>query len=294
MQLSNRLQQPLFQLTVASIIFGLAAVFVVFIDLGTTVIAFYRLLIGGILFGTILWIKREPIAINHKALLFALLAGILFGLDLALWNKSIILIGPGIATILNSLQIFFMAGFGLMIYKEKPTITLWFSLLLTFIGVILLSYHETQISSSGTLGIIVGILSALAFAASMLCLKIAATYQKHSLTNTMFYASIGGAVITGIYALIANEKLLTDDVNSWIMIAIYASIVHVLAWFLMAKSIPHIAVAIVGLMMCLEPLTVCIIDLGFLGKSMTIWQAIGATLILTSVYLGSQSKSETN
>ncbi len=290
MQLPKYFQQPLFQLIIASIIFGLAAIFVVFIDLGTTVIAFYRLMIGGILFGSILWIKREPIAINHKALFFALLAGVFFGLDLALWNKSIILIGPGVATILNSLQIFFMAGFGMILYQEKPTLTLWLSLVLTFIGVILLSYHETQISSDGTLGVIVGILSALVFAISMLCLKIVAKYQKHSLINTMFYASIGGAVTTGIYALIANEKFVTNDINSWIMIAIYASIVHVFAWFLMAKSIPHIAVAIVGLIMCLEPLTVCIVDLGFLGKSITIWQAIGAALILISVYLGSQPK----
>ncbi len=292
MQLPKSFQQPLFQLIVASIIFGLAAIFVVFIDLGTTVIAFYRLLIGGILFGTILWIKREPIAINRNALLFALLAGIFFGLDLALWNKSIVLIGPGVATILNSLQIFFMAGFGIIIYKEKPTAKLWFSLLLTFIGVVLLSYHETQASSGGTLGIIVGILSALVFAASMLCLKIVAKYQKYSLLNTMFYASIGGAVTTGIYALIANERFITDDVNSWIMIAIYASMVHVFAWFLMAKSIPHIAIAIVGLIMCLEPLTACIVDLGFLGKSITIWQAIGASLTLTAIYLGSQSNAK--
>ncbi|MBS9781420.1 MAG: DMT family transporter [Gammaproteobacteria bacterium] len=292
MQSKKIFQQPLLQLIVASIIFGLAAIFVVFIDFGTTVIAFYRLLIGGILFGIILWIKREPIAISRNALLFALLAGIFFGLDLTLWNKSIVLIGPGVATILNSLQIFFMAGFGIIIYKEKPTRKLWFSLLLTFIGVVLLSYHETQVSSGGTLGIIVGILSALVFAASMLCLKIVAKYQKYSLLNTMFYASIGGAVTTGIYAFIANEKFITDDINSWIMIAIYASIVHVFAWFLMGKSIPHIAIAIVGLIMCLEPLTACIVDLGFLGKSITIWQAIGATLTLTAIYLGSQSNAK--
>ncbi len=289
MQLSFLFQRPLLQLIVSSIILGLGAVFVVFIDLGTTVIAFYRLLIGGLLFAFVLLIRKEPIAINAKALLFALLAGAFLGLDLSLWNKSIVLIGPGVATILNSLQIFFMAGFGIVFYQEKPTTQLWFSLFLTFIGVVLLSYHETQIKTDGTLGVIVGILSALAFAASMLSLKEVAKHQRYSLINTMFYASIGGALTTGVYAFLANEKFLTDDINSWIMIAVYASVVHVFAWFLMAKSIPKIAVAVVGLVMCLEPLTVFWIDLGFLHKSITFWQTIGAVLTLVAIYLGSQS-----
>ncbi|PID67030.1 MAG: EamA family transporter [Gammaproteobacteria bacterium] len=282
-------QSPLLQLIASSIILGLGAVFVVFIDLGTTVIAFYRLFFGGLLFAALLWLKKEPLAINSKALLFALLAGAFLGLDLSLWNKSIVLIGPGMATILNSLQIFFMAGFGIIFYGEKPTGKLWTSLLLTFTGVVLLSHHEIQTATNGMSGVIVGILSALAFAASMLSLRETAKYQDHSLINTMFYTSVGGAFTTGIYAFGAHEPFITNDINSWLMIAIYASIVHVLAWFLMAKSIPKITVAVVGLVMCLEPLTVFCVDLGLLHKSITFWQAIGAMLTLTAVYLGSQS-----
>lgn len=282
-------QQPLAQLIVSAVILGLGALFVVFIDLGAIAIAFYRLLLGGLLFGSILFIRREPLAISSKALFFAVLAGIFFGLDLAFWNMSILLIGPGVATILNSLQIFFMASFGILFYRDMPSFTLFLSLIITFIGVVLLSAHEVQAAQGGAFGVSAGIFSAFAFAASMLCLREAAKYQQNSLINTMFYASLAGSVAIGLWGYFAGETFITNDIPSWVMIAVYGSVVHVLAWFLMAKSIPHVSVAIAGLIMCLEPLTVFAIDLSFLDKSVTFWQSIGVLLTLTAVYVGSQS-----
>ncbi len=282
-------KQPLVQLIIASMLLGFGAVFVVFIDFEPTIIAFYRLLLGGCLFGFVLLVRHEPLRISFEALFFSSMAGILFGIDLSFWNQSIVLVGPGIATILNSLQVFFMAILGLVIFRDKPSWKLWLSLFLTFIGVVLLSYHETQQSEKGLLGITTGVLSAIAFACSMIFLREAAKRQKYSLMNTMFYASMSGALAIGIYGYLNGSSFMTDDVASWVMIIIYAAFVHVIAWFLMAKSMPFVSVALVGLIMSLEPVTVFGIDLVLLGKSITLWQAIGAALTLFAIYLGSKA-----
>lgn len=282
-------QQPILQLAASSVLFGLGAVFVVFIELDATVIAFYRLFIAAVLFGAYLLIRHESFFINQKALLMAALSGVFLGIDLAMWNASILIIGPGIATILNSLQVFFMAIFGLLLYRDKPSLKLWISLLITFFGVVLLCLHEVSYSDKGLAGVIIGVASAVAFALAMINLRAAAKYQTNSLVNTVFYASIAGAIATGIYALFDGSSFTIPNLQSLVMVLIYGGIVHVLAWFLMAYSISHIPVAIVGLIMCLEPVMVFIIDLGFLGKSVTIWQYIGAILTVAAIYLGSQS-----
>ncbi len=285
-------QQPLFQLISSSVLLGLGAVFVVFMDFKPSVIAFYRLLLGGCLFGSILLIRREPLAISSEALFLASTAGILFGIDLSFWNQSIILIGPGIATILNSLQVFFMAIFGLVFFQDKPSPKLWLSLFITFIGVILLSYHETQQSEKGLLGISVGVLSGLAFACSMILLREAVKRQKYSLINTMFYASMAGALAIGAYSWLSGASFVTHDLGSWVNIVIYAIFVHVLAWFLMAKSMPYVSVALVGLIMTVEPVVAFVVDLLLLEKSITQWQVIGAILTLGAIYLGSRTSKK--
>lgn len=289
---STQNNTPIFQLAIASILFGLGAIFVVFIQLDAVVIAFYRLLIGAALFGVILIWQRQSFAINQRALFFAALSGIMLGIDLAFWNQSIFYVGPGIATILNSLQIFFMAGFGIVLFRDKPGVRLWVSLCLSFFGVVLLCSNEIHATDKGTVGVVVGIASGITFAISMLALRQVAAYQKQSLTNTMFYSSVAGALATGLYAALTDRNFITYDAPSWFMMAIYGSVVHVLAWYLMAKAMPFLSVAIVGLLMTLEPVIVIVIDVAFLDKALTVWQVTGAILTIYAIYMGSQSRAK--
>ena len=50
---------------------------------------------------------RPELPRSKTALAYALLSGAALGIDLALWHESIYSVGPGISTLLNSLQIFF-------------------------------------------------------------------------------------------------------------------------------------------------------------------------------------------
>lgn len=284
----NLIKQPVMQLVLSSVIFGLGATFVVFIDLSATIIAFYRLFIGVFLFGGVLLFFRQSFRIAVKPLCFAALAGIFLGVDLSLWNTSILTIGPGIATILNSLQVFFMAAFGMLLYKEKANNGFLISLLVTFVGVVLLSHHEIVGQQAGLYGVTVGVLSGGAFAASMLCLRIAVQHAKDGLVKVMFYGSIGGALTTGIWGVLANERFMTATADGFMMMIAYAVFVHVIAWFLMAKSMPHVSVALVGLIFCLEPVVAFVVDVTFLAKAMTVLQFVGAVLTLLAIYLGSQ------
>lgn len=282
---------PALQMAISSLMFGIGAVLIVFIQLDAVVIAFYRLFIGALLFaGLMLW-QRQPFAINRRALLLASISGVMLGIDLALWNLSVRLIGPGISTILNSLQIFFMAGFGIAFYGHKPSAKLWFSLLMSFLGVVLLCSNEFHTKASG-LGIALGIASAVAFALSMLSLREVANHQKNSVFNTMFYASGAGAVAVGVYCLLSGRQMVTDDAFSWAMMFVYGSVVHVLAWYLMAKAMPQLSVAVVGLLASFEPVIVVIIDVSFLDKALTMWQILGAVLTIVAIYLGSQSSAK--
>lgn len=286
-------RQPIVQLTLSSTILGLGAVLVVFIDLSAVAIAFYRLFIGAIIFASILLLRRQSLHIDAKTGLFASLAGIFFAFDLSLWNASILSVGPGIATILNSLQVFFMAAFAMLLYKEKANGRFLLSLFVTFIGVVLLSRQEINTQEQGLYGIIAGVLSAVAFAASMVCLRVAALQSKDGLVKMMFFASVAGSLTTAIWIALADDGFTIKTSQDMVMMLAYAIFVHVIAWFLMAKSMPKVSVALVGLVFCLEPVVAFVVDIGFLEKNVTSIQVIGATLTLSAIYLGSQFSKNT-
>ncbi|BBI68034.1 hypothetical protein PKHYL_22250 [Psychrobacter sp. KH172YL61] len=69
--------------------------------------SFWRLAISGIVFAILAKVMRQQMPQSKRAIFYGLLSGAFLGLDLALWHESIYAVGPGISTLLNSLQIFF-------------------------------------------------------------------------------------------------------------------------------------------------------------------------------------------
>src|SRR3546814_5748795 len=50
-----------------------------------------------------------------------IVTGVFFAADLWLWHRSILLVGPGLATLLGNAQVFFMALAGVLLSSEEHT-----------------------------------------------------------------------------------------------------------------------------------------------------------------------------
>lgn len=97
-------------LVVGCVVFGMGSLIVAHVPLGGFAMAFWRLAIAGVIFFFLAKVSGQRFPSTKKALYFGLLSGVFLGFDLALWHESIYAVGPGISTLLNSLQIFFLAG----------------------------------------------------------------------------------------------------------------------------------------------------------------------------------------
>src|SRR6056297_1963711 len=94
------------QVAVGAIMVSFSAVFVKLSTVQPTMDAFYRMLFGGAILFLMALLRRESLWVDKKSFFFACLAGALFACDLSLWHKSILFIGPGLATIILNLQVF--------------------------------------------------------------------------------------------------------------------------------------------------------------------------------------------
>ena len=99
-------------LVIGCIIFGLGSLIVAHVDVGGWAMSFWRLAISGIVFAVLAKIAGQRLPRSRRAIFYGLLSGAFLGLDLALWHESIYAVGLGISTLLNSLQIFFLAAIG--------------------------------------------------------------------------------------------------------------------------------------------------------------------------------------
>ncbi|EIJ73386.1 EamA-like transporter family protein [Haemophilus haemolyticus HK386] len=182
-------------LVVGCILFGLGSLIVKFVPVCAYAIAFWRLLIASGIFYFLMKLKRQHFPKSKKALFFAALSGGFLAFDLAFWHESIYAVGPGISTLLNSLQIFCLAAIGFVFFAERQSKLQILSLFLAVLGVALISVEELQHNIDGIYGIVIGLISAVMLAGSMVMVKKVHQEEQTALFPLMLIISLTGALV---------------------------------------------------------------------------------------------------
>ncbi|MBV7434070.1 DMT family transporter [Cardiobacteriaceae bacterium TAE3-ERU3] len=270
------------------VLFGLGSLIVAFVDVGAYAIAFWRLAIAAGVFGIIAVQQRAAMPTSRIAMLFAALSGIFLALDLALWHESIHAIGPGISTLLNSLQIFFLAGIGIVFFAERLTLIQLCSLLLAITGVAMIGSPEFRHNDNAAWGFTSGIISGLMFAAAMASIRKTHDIEITNLIALMLISSAAGALaILPLGLIIDHGHFVPIGWQDIALVIVYGTVMQCVAWGLVAFSIPKLSLALTGLIMLSEPVAALVIDYLLLDKPINALQWFGAFVTLTAIYIGS-------
>lgn len=231
---------------------------------------------------------KQKMPTKRKTIGYALLSGVFLAFDLALWHESIHAVGPGISTLLNSLQIFFLAAIGFFFYSERLSTLQILSLILATIGVALIGSPEFGHNDNAAWGFVSGVVSGAMLALSMVFVRKTHEQEKVGLFPLTMILIFGGAIALVIPSLLFdNAHLYPKTLNDAILVSIYGIVMQCFAWALIAYAIPLLSLSLTGLLLLSEPVAAMLIDYFWLDKPINIVQWGGATLTLLAIYLGS-------
>ncbi|OOR92342.1 EamA family transporter [Moraxella caviae] len=287
----------MFGLLIGCILFGLGSLIVAHVEsVGGFAMAFWRLLISALIFWVLALLFRQKFPTNKKATLFALLSGVALGLDLALWHESIYAVGPGISTLLNSLQIFFLAFIGFVWFGERQTKMQLLSLVLASLGVAFIASPEFAHNKAALWGFVSGIASGAFLALSMAFIR--RTHETVSVPILPMMTIVGAGGATSLLPMMLLwdwGKIMPTTLSEVGWILVYGAVMQCLAWGLIAFSIPRLALSLTGLLLLSEPVAALVIDYFWLHKPINGLQWGGAFLVMVAIYLGSlKAKSAKN
>ncbi|HPI94726.1 MAG TPA: DMT family transporter, partial [Gammaproteobacteria bacterium] len=253
---------------------------------------FYRMFIGGTVLLAICFIQRLRLWHNTKHLLWLFLAGFFFACDLFFWHRSIFFVGPGLATVLGNFQVFFMALAGYLFYREIIRLTFFIGLISTMTGLFLMvGINWSDLTGDYQLGVIYGILTAVAYTGFMLSLR-------HVQTDESGLSAIANLGITSIFtALILFAELTIEGLDivlpntqAWVSLLILGVFCQVIGWLLITQSMPKLSTSIVGVLLLLQPALSMLWDVLFFYRPMSKMDIIGLGMVLFGVYLATVKK----
>ncbi|MDK4526180.1 DMT family transporter [Kingella kingae] len=279
-------------LVVGCIVFGMGSVIVAHVPVGAYAIAFWRLLVAGVIFVLLSRWFGHKLPQNRTARQYALVAGCFLGLDLSLWHESIYAVGPGISTLLNSLQIFWLSLIGWIWFSEKLSRLQIISLIMALTGVALIGSPEFGHNSNALWGFVSGIVSGLMLSLSMVFVRKTHEVERTAIFPLMLLVSVGGVAVLLLPALVFNNHNFLPQTWAQIgWILVYGAVMQYFAWGMIAYAIPLLSLNLAGLLLLSEPVAALLIDFIFLGKDINTLQWFGAALTMLAIYLGSLKTS---
>jgi drug/metabolite transporter (DMT)-like permease len=257
-----------------------------------TVTAFYRMVFGGAILLLIVMLSRGRLRLDRQSVLFAAAAALSFAFDMTMWNRSIRLVGPGLATILVGCQVFPMAGIGLVFGREKLSWRLGLAVPLAIVGLAMIVGVDWRLGSPGfRTGVAFGLGSAFCYTGYLVALRrLQHGAGLAARVSNMATVSVCCAAFLGVIALTQRESFRIQDTPSLGLLLALGVIGQVLAWVLMSGGLPRVRRSLAGLTLLLQPLLASVWDVLFFHRPVTVLQAFGAAVTLGAIYLGTTAE----
>jgi drug/metabolite transporter (DMT)-like permease len=279
---------PLFCPVIGAVLISFSAVFVKFSAAGPAVTGFYRMLVGALILGLLCIAgpanPNNRFSLTKAAIFYSGLCGLFFAFDLALWHRSVSLLGPGMATMLNNVEVIFVILLGIPLLNDVVNIRQVLSLPLAFGGVYFLVQPSSRQAGDGMWpGMVFGVLSALSYAAFILALKQLRNSSTLRASEIMLLTSLCSLVPLVLLGLSDGESF---AVSSWFSAGVlisYGITCHVLGWGLLAHSLGDIRASTAAIVLLLQPCLSYVWDIAFFDKTLGAVEACGAILLLAAV-----------
>lgn len=272
-----------------AICIAFGAIFIRLSHVAPAAAAFYRCLYALPVLAPLAFFERRSRGGRPlRAHLLAIGAGLFFGIDLVLWCQSIVYVGAGLATVLSNFQVVIVPLAAWFLLSERPSARVAVAIPIALTGVVLIS-GEIGAGAYGRnpgLGAIYGIASGVAYAASLICMKLAGDAEAHHTRARLFEMTLSSAITAGAIALWLGQlsKVPGPSAQAWLILLALGS--QVAGWLLITWALPRIATAVTALVLTLQPAGSVVLAIIILDETPSALQLLGVCAVAVAIPLG--------
>lgn len=242
--------------------------------------AFWRMLIA---MPVALWLARREPALPPRAKLWAILAGLLLGVDLVLWNRAVLTTIILEATLLVMIYPLLVALGGWLLWRERVTGRLGLGGALAFAGLVVMTLGPVT-GQSSVEGNLYALVAALFYTGCMLITgRLCRAYSTIAVTAWSFV----GAALGALPAALFEGQFQPADAFGWAYLAIYGGITLV-GYLLINRSLGKLPTALVAVLGYGLPVVATLLAVPLLGEVPAVGDVAGAAIVVTGLTLATR------
>ena len=242
-----------------------------------------RYLIAVFILGVWLVFRKESLKVNKAQMWRLCILGFLFAMSSMLLFLSYNYIPAGLATTIVFLYPVIVALI-MVLLKVYPTWQVWLSILMTFVGVVILSRPSGNMTLNIT-GLSLAAGSAIAYALYLIVVNRSRRLRTVTSLVLTFYALLIGSVVFLIHSAISGGEFMAglDGWYCWMNLICLAVFATLVSWLTLAMATRIIGPTRTSVLGVFEPVTAIAVGTIFFGESLTLNIIIGVIITLVAV-----------
>ena len=243
---------------------------------------FYRLFFGTLAIIPVWLYFKKPITDRHGVRI-AIICGVLFACDIALWNTSIMLSKATISTLLANLAPVWVGIGSLLFMKEKPGRIFWIGTAVALFGVGIIIGIGQLMEARLNLGNGLAIIASMFYGAYLITVRRGRnTLDTFSFTTI---SMISSTVVLGLICVVSGTPMWGFSPTSWVMLGILGLVPQVLGWLAINQALGHIRPTVASASMLSQSVFTALFSIPILGEVLTIHEIGGAVVVLAGIWL---------
>jgi drug/metabolite transporter (DMT)-like permease len=284
---SNYLAYPALAAGILAVSFS--AIFVRWAGAPGTVISFYRMAIA---VSVLAWpfyrqVKSRE-GLPRLGLRTAVLGGLFFAGDLALWSTGVVLSGATNPTLMANTAPVWVGLGALIFFRERLGAVFWLGLALAMSGAVLILGLDALSAATLGLGTFLGLMAAIFYGGYFLITQ-RGRESLDSLTYTWLTAASASVALL-VLSVLLGHSLTGYPAFSWLNFLALGVFAQVFGWLAINYSQGYLPASVVAPTMLAQPVGTAVLAVLLLGERLSLWQALGGVAVLTGLYIVHRSR----
>lgn len=262
------------------------SIFPILVKLNLTpglVSAFYRMLIASLILVPYVLVTKQFKVPSRNVFWLSVICGVVFGLDVGVWNIAIQQSTATQATLLTNLSPVWVGIGAFLFLRDKPKRNFWIGTVVAILGMVLLVGFDLFVNLDFNLAFIFGILSGMLYAVYMLTSK-RILYDMEVMTF-MTISLLSSVVALGLLSYALNEPFSGFSDAGWFVLVIQGVVCQLLAWLLISFATKHMRATRVSVSLLGQAVLASILAWWFLDEEISIQMVIGGIILLLGIRL---------
>ena len=234
---------------------------------------FYRIFIAWLVLAPYC-IFTNKLKISYKDLGIAVLGGVVFGADIAIWNLSLLKISATVSTLIANLAPLWVGLLSYIILRKQSGALFWVGTWVAIAGMVVLVGYTDILHLKFNIGLIYALIASLLYAIYIMITK--GILQNISTVTFMFYNMLGASVFLLLICGFRHDELTHFPLNTWLCLIGMGLICQLAGWITINYSLHYLEATKVSIALLSQTVIACLWATIFLAERLELKEITGS------------------